>query len=376
LTSRTRLTLEERADALAWPEIRDIPIFPADSRNKRISMYCWQKMDFANYDFRSKLEAGDYDNGIAIRTGRTISGKNAAYSIAIDFDGWDAVEEWFGNWERVESLSQKTLIEWHKNRAKIHVLLLSNEVIPNRKIQIKDSLLEIRCEYQALFVSPSYHKEGNRYAPLGTREIAIMDEQQIFNLKAKIESICHGYMSDENKNEYMKWLEEPANYSKLGVGQGRHNALVHLGTAYFYRWKDEWADLTDKQRKAKLEEWNNKLAVPKPLKEVDRIWKWIVDHHKAIRDEERQKRVQEEKEHDGQIIAEATEAILGAYHFATVDENDVIYYYENGRYIVGGEVLIKETCWNLFGYQLNIRMRTEIREYIKSRSVISQTFRI
>ena len=74
-------------------------------------------MDFTNYDFKSKLEAGEYDNGIAIRTGRTITGKNGAYSIAIDFDGWDAVREWFGNWERVESLSQKTLIEWHKNIA-------------------------------------------------------------------------------------------------------------------------------------------------------------------------------------------------------------------------------------------------------------------
>ena len=331
-------------------------------------MYGWQETDFANYDFRSKLEAGEYDNGIAIRTGRTISGKNAAYSIAIDFDGWNAVEEWFGNWERVESLSQKTLIEWHKNRAKIHILLFSNEVIANRKIQIKDSLLEIRCEHQALFVSPSYHREGSQYAPLGTREIATMNEHQGFNLKAKIESLCRGYMSDENKIEYTKWLEDPANYSKLGVGQGRHNALVHLGTAYFYRWKAEWADLTDGQRKAKLEEWNNKLAVPKPQEEVDKIWRWIVDHHKSIRDEGRQKRAQKEKEHDDQIIADATEAILGMYNFVTVEENDAIYYYENGRYAAGGEVLIKETCWDLYGYELNIRMRTEIREYIKSRS--------
>ena len=219
------MTPEEQAAVLAWTEIRDIPIFPADSKNKHIYTHGWQKMDFANYDFKSKLEAGEYDNGIAIRTGRTISGKNAAYSIAIDFDGWNAVQEWFGNWERVETLSQKTLIEWHKNRDKIHILLFSNEAISNRKIQIKDSLVEIRCEHQALFVSPSYHKEGNQYAPLGTKEIAILDEQQLFNLKSKIESLCHGYMSDENKSEYTKWLEDPGNYSKLGVGQGRHNAL-------------------------------------------------------------------------------------------------------------------------------------------------------
>ena len=332
-------------------------------------MHGWQKTDFKGYDFRSKLEDGDYDNGIAIRTGKTISGKNAAYSVAIDIDGCDAVQEWFGNWERVESLSQTTLIEWHKNRDKVHILLFSNEPLPNRKIQIKNSLLEIRCEHQALFVSPSYHKEGNQYAPLGTREIAIMNDQQVFNLKAKIDSLCRGYMSDENKNEYTKWLEDPVNYSKLGVGQGRHNALVHLGTAYFYRKKGEWANLTDSQRKAKLEKWNNKLAVPKPQEEVDKIWKWIADHHKSIRDEERKKRAQEEKEKDkDQIIADATEAILGKYNFTTVEENDAIYYYENGRYIPGGEVLIKKTCWNLYGYELNIQMRTEIREYIKSRS--------
>ena len=51
------------------------------------------KLDFGSVDFKAELDSGKYDNGIAIRTGRTISGKH--YLIAIDFDGIDAVLPWF-----------------------------------------------------------------------------------------------------------------------------------------------------------------------------------------------------------------------------------------------------------------------------------------
>ena len=165
------------------------------------------------------------------------------------------------------------------------MFLLLNKPVANKKIHIKNSLLEIRCENQLVFVSPSMHKEGNRYAALETSEIVILGEKKLLELEAKIETLCEGYMSGSNKQAYTKWLEDPANYSKLGVGQGRHNGLVHLGTAYFYRYHGEWRGLTDEQRRAKLWEWNTKLAVPKPEAEFDSIWKWIVEKHRRTRDE-------------------------------------------------------------------------------------------
>ena len=69
--------------------IAGIGIFPADTKNKKIYFNGWPKTDFKNVNFTAELNNGSYDRGIAIRTGRTISGKH--YLIAIDFDGNDAV---------------------------------------------------------------------------------------------------------------------------------------------------------------------------------------------------------------------------------------------------------------------------------------------
>lgn len=125
-------------------------------------------------------------------------------------------------------------------------------------------------------------------------------------------------MSDSNKQEYTKWLEDPANYSKLGVGQGRHNGLVHLGTAYFYRYQDEWRGLTDNQRRAKLWEWNNKLAVPKPEAEFKGIWKWIVEKHRRKRDElhERLEEEQRQQQHE-----KTTQEFDKSYNFSLYHDN-------------------------------------------------------
>jgi hypothetical protein len=115
-------------------------------------------------------------------------------------------------------------------------------------------------------------------------------------------------MSAEDQQAHIKWLEDPVNYTKLGAGQGRHNGLVTLGTSYYYRWNGDWKNYTDDERKAKLLEWNSKLAVPKSEKEVDDIWKWIVTTHRKTRDEqheesrEQERRRQEVKEFDKSYV--------------------------------------------------------------------------
>jgi hypothetical protein len=283
----TRLSTEQQQAIRYWLDTVNVPIFQADTRNKQISLKGWQKIDFTKVDFESKLENGDYDNGIAIRTGKTISGKH--YLVAIDFDGVDAVLAWFGDWEQVIQVAKRTRIEWHGDKWRLHTFLLANRPIKNKRIHVKDSLLEAKCERQALFVSPSIHKEGNPYTALDTDEIAIINENKLLQLESKIDSLFDGYMSNNDKQKYILWLENPENYTKLGIGQGRHSGLVTLGTSYYYRYNGEWKDYTDEQRKAKLWEWNTKLAVPKPEKEFDNIWKWIVEKHRRTRDEQHEK---------------------------------------------------------------------------------------
>jgi phage/plasmid-associated DNA primase len=217
--------------------------------------------------------------------------------------------------------------------------------------------------------------DGNQYIPLGTFEIAILAEPQLLGLEAKIDSLCEGYMSDANKSEYIKWLENPDNWKSLGVGQGRHNALVILGTSYYYRYSNGWHDLTDDDRKQKLWEMNLLLKDPKPESEFNLIWKWIVETHRKKRDQEhekldnelRNKKTDKEEKYIA-LIEEATESILEKHKFATIEESDSIYHYSNGVYSSGGEVMVKTLLENLYGYDLNISKRAEIREHIKNKT--------
>jgi hypothetical protein len=103
------LSEEQKNDVLFWPEIAGIGILPADTKNKKIYLKSWTEIDLSTINYRAELDNGLYDNGIAIRTGKTISGKY--FLVAIDFDGIDAVIKWFGSWERVLEIAKQTRIE-------------------------------------------------------------------------------------------------------------------------------------------------------------------------------------------------------------------------------------------------------------------------
>jgi hypothetical protein len=113
----------------------------------------------------------------------------------------------------------------------------------------------------------------------------------LLQLQAKIDLISQRYMSNEDKQRYIEWIENPN--TKLYEHGGRHPALVALGTSYFYRYANGWKNLTDDERKAKLWEWNQSHCIPpKPEKEFNDIWKWIIEHHRKNRDEQREKRLE------------------------------------------------------------------------------------
>jgi hypothetical protein len=95
-SKKTKLTPEQQSAVLYWPTIAKIPIIPCDSRTKDVNYQGWNDLDFSQTDFDTKLAAGEYDNGIALVLGKTLS-EPYYYSFALDFDGWDAVSEWFGS---------------------------------------------------------------------------------------------------------------------------------------------------------------------------------------------------------------------------------------------------------------------------------------
>ena len=81
MTTTTNLTLEEQVAILYWPEIADVPIIDkVNSKTKQVWNKGWPSIDFSKVDFREKLANGDYDNGVAIPTGRTLTAKYAKYT--------------------------------------------------------------------------------------------------------------------------------------------------------------------------------------------------------------------------------------------------------------------------------------------------------
>ena len=222
---------------MRWPYKYGIPILPADTYNKEIHYDNWQNEDFSKTDFRKEMLDGKYDKGAAARTGPTLN--EGVYAIALDFDNWDAVIAWFGSWENVLAYSKKSLVEWHQNQGKIHVILFSDEPIAKKRIFIgpNKALLEIRCERQALFVSPSLNKDGNKYCPLGTSDIvSLKSDSTLLQLKSKIDTLSSKYMSDDDRQRFNEWLDMAT--TTFGVGDGRHDVTKFKICSYF--WKYQW----------------------------------------------------------------------------------------------------------------------------------------
>ena len=114
-----------------------------------------------------------------------------------------------------------------------------------------------------------------------------LKQEKLLELLAEIDSISQGFMSDEDKQRYIEWLEKPD--TVVGEG-GRHPAVKILGCSYYYRYSYGWKDLTDDQRHDKLREWNQQHCNPPlPDKEFEGIWKWIVSTRRKSRDAEHKK---------------------------------------------------------------------------------------
>jgi hypothetical protein len=95
-----------------------ISIIPCDSKTKEFGSHRWKDVDLSSVNWQSNLAAGLYDNGIALRLGKTLPGSPYPYCFALDFDGIDAVIEFFGSWDNVLSLSRKIRIEWHQDKGR------------------------------------------------------------------------------------------------------------------------------------------------------------------------------------------------------------------------------------------------------------------
>lgn len=149
----------------------------------------------------------------------------------MDFDGENAVKEFFGNWDNVQRWSKNTRIEWHQDKGRLYIVFFSENNVTKKRIDIKGRRLEVRCD-ELLIASPSVHGDGNAWTPLETNQISVLSDEGLRSLLAKIDSLPggEGIMSYEDKQAYIKWLEQPDTVIRQG---GRHDAVKILGCSHY-----------------------------------------------------------------------------------------------------------------------------------------------
>ena len=212
--------------------------------------------------------------------------------------------------------------------------MFTKESIPNKKIHVgKDKvLLEVRCDNkQPLFISPSLHKDGNKYAPLGTDKIELVDDIGLLKLKAKLTLFSDKYMSDEDRERYDSWLD--AGRTILGVGAGRHDATKFKIIRNY--WKHDgngWLNYTDEQRFEDAWQWHLKHCQPPRTKEeFDRLCEWVKQNHRVKRDEffekiREQRQNQSQADSDINSLPQEVQARLSTNVFSLIGRNPLRLY--------------------------------------------------
>jgi P4 family phage/plasmid primase-like protien len=322
-----------------------------------------------NEDFEANMQKGLYDNGVSVRSGPTLSGCSSKYLLAIDTDGKDASYAWFGtnNLDEMKTIANLRRIEWHDdNPYRFHDFRLINEPITSGIIKVGDSNIEIRCvsateqRGSLILISPSIHQDGRPMVRLGSAtDIEAADTPiKLMQLKSEIECLKFVYTSNSEKSEYLRMCEDPEYLATLGIGNGRHPAMKCVAIAYFYRdHSSEWRNISDNERKRRLEEWNQKLKIPKTQAQVDNMWNWVVQFHKEQRDkkhaENKSKRAQD-RDRQEKKQSDFLDNLIEKYYFRTTRDNEEIYYYDSstGIFLPDGDVIIKEELQSALGRRL------------------------
>lgn len=87
-------------------------------------------------------------------------------------------------------------------------------------------------------------------------------------------------------------------------------------------------------------------------------------------DEEQQRAIDELDKRTGfnpdpvPLVEAATTEIMGKYNFVTIQETEEIWYYKDGVYVPGGEIIIAKEAENTYHFEINSSKVTEIKGHI------------
>jgi P4 family phage/plasmid primase-like protien len=270
---------------------------PADTKNKRI-MISWKEIQDKSIPIEiheSRKKLGHYNDGIAILTGKIWRGKyEGKYLIGIDCDNKIVINEICNSlsFKDINELANWTIVEQHKdNQEKAHIYILSTKPFKNKGRNVDKTKLgslseipaiEIKCERQTMFTTPSIHKDGSPYEILGIKEPVLFDEfeQTLENIFRKYGMEDYVYHNNSNSKlpeplrKLILLLEIPSVFEfKIHEGT-RHTTMLSFANSLLFKYRynnninrDELKDFFYKV--------NNNICFPSPLPETEikTIWR-------------------------------------------------------------------------------------------------------
>jgi hypothetical protein len=282
-----------------WTKIVCAHIIEYNSRKKESFHKRWQAEDDTKYDYEADLQAGRYDNGIAVRTGLLHRGPFIGlYLGCIDFDNEETFLAWCDGSEckdSLDTLSRWTRVDWHKNPAKLHIFFLSKAPLRN----IKRQGIEVYSERPHLICVYGIHKDGNRIEPYGIEKIAVADDAKLLDIQNKIKSVIPDYNSRGDNtaaHNHIIELEKP----ETVVGRGHvHNAMAKMMASVYFRYKGKWEYKSDEERLQYCIDWDiekAKQAGRQPYidhnpRKVKKLWEDVRRRFGSKRQQEREERL-------------------------------------------------------------------------------------
>lgn len=376
------ISFEEWADF--WRYEIGVNVIPANTKYKKpiVTWTEWQDKPIPVELHEQWKRDGTFRNGIAVVCGKVWhnSIKNGLYLASVDCDNQRAVDEVCP--KGLESASQKTLIEYHKDDpSKCHAYFYTTKPVPKKSSDLLDKNMALKItnneipslevkgdgKHGIMYVTPSPHKGGYNYEILGVKTPALLDE-----VPEMIEGILGKFnipylTQTKNGNSLIPISDLLNDNAEICEGHNRHLAMLRYA-GHVYRTSPP--SITDKMVFDILMA-KNKLMCNPPLEESEII---------KIQEQAKGKVEEWKKEDNEKAVEKKTKApkyndiideLMNAWHFVTVDDTDEIYYYFEGVYLLGGEVLIKKQAEQLI-VNLENKIVSEILGTIRRRTYTSR----
>lgn len=382
-----------------WYYEKKVNVIPINWTNKKPNGVDWLpfKTNRIPHDlFEKWKKQGLFDNCYGIMLGPTYSEKDKMYLIGVDCDTDKASKEFSttnGKFWSNEVLSSKFRLEQHKDDpSSLHIYFFSPIPFPTKGADTKLGL-EVKGSAEGsgyMVGAPSLHPEGCSWEVLGTNEPITLTSIEAIEMIQHIDTICKNYglkyldkgvgISNNDLKQMIKNLRIDEN-STFNIKEGeRHFTSIQIGNSILFRHLQKDGRNQD-QLKAFFIQIIERFCNPNmlPIEEITSIWGSCLDYVKQNKDfsnsinyESKNKNNPSNRESTSveidNLVAETTETILESYSFLTLEETKEIYYYKNGVYIPGGELIIEKEAERLYGYKLSNRHITETKGHIQRKT--------